>query len=813
MKLKQLKLLLSCIGLSAISQISVWAALLKLLPPNITVQPASQTVDAGSSASFLAVASGPEPLAYQWRRNGIDLSGQITNRLDLANVQPAQAGDYTVVATHEGGAVTSQVATLTVYVPAVLTMLTQRWTFNPSGADLGTAWKEASYDDSTWPEDSALFYHEIAGQPLPQGTRLALTNESGEPIITYYFRTRFNFAGTSGGLSLLATNYAQHGAVFYLNGVELGRLRLPSGRITASSQAFVGPPGQPDILLFPAGALLCGDNVLAVEVHQQIAAATNLAPVFGMALRTTAHPPPMPDLIVWPPRKPHIELCTFNSAQCEVVEGCSLPGTRRLLRFEIETRNIGTGDLILGNPATNSYFVFASCHNHYHFDGYVGLHLMNSNEVVAVGSKISFALEDVFRWDTNAPLDSPYKEDYQGIQPGWADIYNYWIPCQYIDITDTPAGLYTLELEVDPDHKLAELNDANNVTRISVEIPPDWAPCGTPPPNDNFADALVVPYAVASVVANSECATREPDEPPILSGLDELGQFSVWFRWTAPANGNVTFDTEDSNFPPLLCLYSGGELSTLTLIADDVMFDFLPKSITASVTAGTTYAIVVDGFYDLYGASNAVNGEVVLNINANGNDLFADAQPLPNPAGTITGTTRAATKEPGEPDHAGLPGGHSIWYSWTAPFAGAVTFDTLGSRFDTLLAIYTGTSLDTLAVVPNSFGPVLHDPNRVTFDAVAGTTYRIAVDGRDGQTGLCTLNWHPAIRLTSPVVAPGIVQFTLFAQAGESCLIETSADLVTWSPWVQVTNAAGSLTLTDSPVAGHKFYRTRQQHP
>jgi hypothetical protein len=782
---------------------------IECIPPSITLEPANQMVDAGTTVQFHVAASGTAPLSYQWLWNDVDLPGQTNIVLELPDPQLA-TGDYTVVVTNDCGAITSHVARLTVYVPVLFSALTSRWRFNQWGVDLGTAWKEVGFDDSSWPESEALFYSEAAPGSLPERTLLAVTNEAGQPINTYYFRQHFSFGGGPGGLWLLATNYVQNGAIFYLNGVELGRLRIAGGMIAAGSPGFEGPSGQADLLLFPASALVPGDNVVAVEVHRQSAGGTNAGALFGMALRTTSRPPPMPDLIVWPPLKPHIELCSFTSNNCEVVEGCAMAGTRRLLRFDIQTRNIGTADLVLGDPSRNPLFVAALCHNHYHFDGYTALRLANSNGVVAVGQKIGFALEDVYRWDTtNAALEYVYFDGFQGIQRGWADIYDYWIPCQYIDITETPPGLYTLELEVDPDHKLAELNETNNITRIPVEIPANWAPCNTPALNDNFADAQVVPYTAATVVGNSECATLERGEPALTNDFGTQSAFSVWFRWTAPSNGNVTLDTDGSNFPPMVALYAGTNLADLTMIAQDIAFAGFPQPIVANVTAGTTYSIVVDGYYDISWGTNAVAGEVVLNINANANDLFAAALPLTDRANTITGTTRAATKEPGEPDHAGNPGGRSIWYSWIAPFTGEMTVDTSGSRFHTLLAIYTGTRVDELTPVSSDADPGATGASRVLFNAVAGATYRIAVDGRDGESGLSTLNWRPALHLLSPVLAGSMFQFTLTGLIGDRCLIETSCDFLTWAPWRYLTNASAALPVVDSLRTGQNFYRVR----
>ena len=73
---------------------------------------------AGQTATFRVGASGPDPLFFQWRRNGDALAGSTNSALELMGVQPAQAGAYDVVVFNEGGSAASAVATLTVRVPA-----------------------------------------------------------------------------------------------------------------------------------------------------------------------------------------------------------------------------------------------------------------------------------------------------------------------------------------------------------------------------------------------------------------------------------------------------------------------------------------------------------------------------------------------------------------------------------------------------------------------------------------------------------------------------------------------------------------------
>ena len=100
---------------------STVATLTVLLPPSIVAQPTNQTVVMGSNAVFIVNASGTAPLSYQWRFAGTNLADATASVLNLANVQPTDAGSYSVVITNVVSAVTSTVATLTVLVPPSFT--------------------------------------------------------------------------------------------------------------------------------------------------------------------------------------------------------------------------------------------------------------------------------------------------------------------------------------------------------------------------------------------------------------------------------------------------------------------------------------------------------------------------------------------------------------------------------------------------------------------------------------------------------------------------------------------------------------------
>ncbi len=90
---------------------------------SIIRQPLSRTNAVGTTASFSVEAMGSPPLSYLWRKEGVNLaddgrlSGVTTAYLAIADVQPSDEGDYTVVVANEHGSATSTVAHLTVVVP------------------------------------------------------------------------------------------------------------------------------------------------------------------------------------------------------------------------------------------------------------------------------------------------------------------------------------------------------------------------------------------------------------------------------------------------------------------------------------------------------------------------------------------------------------------------------------------------------------------------------------------------------------------------------------------------------------------------
>lgn len=181
-----------------------------------------------------------------------------------------------------------------------------------------------------------------------------------------------------------------------------------------------------------------------------------------------------PDLIVWPDSlAPYVVTEDFPETDCAVQEGIIVAGTRRLLRFTTETRNIGGADMVIGTPsADDPRFTFHDCHEHFHFRDYAAYRLLDlGGNVVATGGKVSFCLEDVTPFALDAARAQRYFCQSQGIQSGWADVYDSGLDGQWVDITDVAPGDYDLEVTVNPSSLLDESDTTNNAARVRVSIP------------------------------------------------------------------------------------------------------------------------------------------------------------------------------------------------------------------------------------------------------------------------------------------------------------------------------------------------------
>lgn len=252
--------------------------------------------------------------------------------------------------------------------------------------------------------------------------------------------------------------------------------------------------------------------------------------------------------------------------------------------------------------------------------------------------------------------------------------------------------------------------------------------------NDNFADATLLSGTSISTTGDNYGATFETSEP---YNVGSTGGKSVWWNWTAPSTGTVTLATAGSSFDTTLGVYTGTAVGNLTKVAanDDVSGSVRTSRLTFTATANQTYRISVDGYA-------GATGNIALQLQfsetppLSGSDAFGSRTTLVGANVTAAGANASATIEVGEPRNAGVVGGKSIWWTWTAPASGSFTVSTSGSSFDTTLGIYKGSSVNSLvAVASNDDERSSVLTSRASFTAVAGMAYQISVDGYKGASG------------------------------------------------------------------------------
>jgi len=154
----------------------------------------------------------------------------------------------------------------------------------------GLSWTAPAFNDGAWPDGPGLLAHEsnpaitsLINTPL---IAPATATNNAAPGHAYYFRKAFNLTHDLSGYTITASAYVDDAAVFYINGTEVVRLRMPEGTVTSLTFATGQPPGgdalNPDTFTIPASRFVPGMNVIAVEVHQNQAQSSDIT--FGLRL-------------------------------------------------------------------------------------------------------------------------------------------------------------------------------------------------------------------------------------------------------------------------------------------------------------------------------------------------------------------------------------------------------------------------------------------------------------------------------------------------------------------------------------------------
>ena len=257
---------------------------------------------------------------------------------------------------------------------------------------------------------------------------------------------------------------------------------------------------------------------------------------------------------------------------------------------------------------------------------------------------------------------------------------------------------------------------------------------------DDFASRETVKAAPVTATGSNVGADRETGES-VPTAVSPAGH-TLWLGWEAPSSAYYTFSTCGSSIPTVLALYAGSELDKLS--EQESLGNFggpecsgVRNGITSLFLTGGDVQVMVDGnnFFLPPSPPPVTEGPLTLQIEKTPpapNDDFENAavltgQTFEEPGGARSyfgdrfGYNYNATKQTGEPKHAGDSGGSSVWYTWTPPESGIARFSLCCASTANLLAVYTGDAVDALL-------PLKSGKGAVEVSVAEGTTYRIAVD-------------------------------------------------------------------------------------
>jgi hypothetical protein len=281
-----------------------------------------------------------------------------------------------------------------------------------------------------------------------------------------------------------------------------------------------------------------------------------------------------------------------------------------------------------------------------------------------------------------------------------------------------------------------------NVTRITTgtSSSSDFCAALTPSPlcppgfPDNFECRILLTGANITLSPSNIGATSEPGEP---NHFDLDAQKSIWYSWTAPFSGGAILNASANFKSPLLAVYTGTNLPTLTRVVANTTAFFQSRAVFSAIV-GTNYQIAVDGT-TVNGSTGEGNFSLTLTLSPPPtNDDFANRTLISSNYLETSGSFVGATREPGESFHTNSNGNISfqqtLWWTWVAPTnlgvsAIPVSLVADAVSFPPNIGVYTGNSVSSLTPVPGLTAQTNGMTRMASFIATAGVQYQIALAG------------------------------------------------------------------------------------
>ena len=233
------------------------------------------------------------------------------------------------------------------------------WRYLDNGSDQGTSWNRSVFDDRSWKAGAARLGYGESGLE----TVLSNGTNTTHRFITSYFRSAFTVDNPAQYADLRLHLVRNDGLVVYLNGAEVYRDNLPPGKVSYNTLAPLKITAATEVvtgtLVLPAGGLLAGTNVIAVEIHQQTQTSTDAS--FDLSLAGTLQSPPSAEIYLTSPGQG----AHFNQpGSVELAAQVNSPSAPVRVEYFANNQKVGESDTFpfhvkWNNVASGSYSVIA----------------------------------------------------------------------------------------------------------------------------------------------------------------------------------------------------------------------------------------------------------------------------------------------------------------------------------------------------------------------------------------------------------------------------------------------------------------------
>jgi chitodextrinase len=274
---------------------------------------------------------------YRVLRDGVEVAYPTGLTYSDTFLNPSTNYSYTVQTVDAAGNLSTPTAPVIGGTDQALLAAGSVWKYLDNGSNQGTAWRATAFNDSTWAAGAS----ELGYGDGDEATVVGYGGNANSKYWTTYFRQQFTIDNPGNYSNLNLSLLRDDGAVVYLNGTEVARSNMPTGTVTSTTAATANVDGAAESQWFPYTApsslLVAGTNTIAVEIHQQYRASSDIS--FNLSMSATRRQGPTPP----------------TALTAGTVTGTTVPLSWTPPSGTITGYHVFRNGVLVGSPATASF--------------------------------------------------------------------------------------------------------------------------------------------------------------------------------------------------------------------------------------------------------------------------------------------------------------------------------------------------------------------------------------------------------------------------------------------------------------------------